>query len=181
MNRLLYILLFTALSVILFSSLIVLFAPNPDYMEINYLPEGYIGKVAIIFDQKDGAEIEYIGKRRVYRIPSCGILKTKFQVTDVSFIDSETNKATIYVYLDKHGTITDTLKVFTIHDIKYNQDRVIKDFGNKIGVTDLGFMECNFGDTEYYENIQVYAVDTLKNIPQSGFPLMEKEDLEKCK
>jgi asparagine N-glycosylation enzyme membrane subunit Stt3 len=42
------------------------------------LPEGYVGYVIIIYDQKDGEKVKYDGSTRVYEIPSSGILKTQF-------------------------------------------------------------------------------------------------------
>jgi len=43
------------------------------------VPEGYIGAIGVYYDyEEEGAEIEYENKKRVYRIPESGILKTKF-------------------------------------------------------------------------------------------------------
>jgi hypothetical protein len=46
--------------------------------EIHLLPEGYEGAVVIVFNRADGQPKEYEHKKRVYRIPSSGILKTQF-------------------------------------------------------------------------------------------------------
>jgi hypothetical protein len=43
------------------------------------IPENYRGSVMVIFNQKDGQKKEYEGKRRLYRIPSTGILFTQFK------------------------------------------------------------------------------------------------------
>ncbi|GEM_PF-4478676 len=45
---------------------------------ICLLPEGYTGEVYIVFDQPNGAEEEYDGNSRVYRIPTTGVLFTRF-------------------------------------------------------------------------------------------------------
>jgi len=46
--------------------------------EIHLLPDGYEGLVVIVFNRADGQPKEYEGKKRVYRIPGNGILKTQF-------------------------------------------------------------------------------------------------------
>jgi len=43
------------------------------------IPEDYRGSVIVIFNQKDGQKKEYEGKRRLYRIPSTGVLFTQFK------------------------------------------------------------------------------------------------------
>ena len=47
---------------------------------IFLLPEGYTGYVVIIYGQTDGKEKKYEGSKRIYEIPSSGILKTKFSI-----------------------------------------------------------------------------------------------------
>jgi hypothetical protein len=44
--------------------------------ETFYIPQGFTGTVAVIFDQKDGAPKEYNEGRRIYRIPRNGVLYT---------------------------------------------------------------------------------------------------------
>lgn len=46
--------------------------------EVVILPEDYTGYVVIIYDQEDGASPRYEDKKRVYEIPTDGILKTQF-------------------------------------------------------------------------------------------------------
>ncbi|MGB7070289.1 MAG: hypothetical protein WBD22_12410 [Pyrinomonadaceae bacterium] len=48
--------------------------------EIFILPEGYIGFVLILHDQKNGEPGKYESGKRVYEIPSNGILKTQFSL-----------------------------------------------------------------------------------------------------
>jgi len=43
------------------------------------IPENYRGPVYVIFNQKDGQTKEYEGNRRLYRIPSTGVLFTQFK------------------------------------------------------------------------------------------------------
>lgn len=47
--------------------------------EVFILPENYSGYVVILFNQKDGQEPKYFEGKRLYEIPSNGILKTQFE------------------------------------------------------------------------------------------------------
>lgn len=154
---------------------------NCNYKEINYLPEGFTGKVFIIMNQKDGKNKEYLGNRRVYRVPKCGILKTKFKEPKFCFQKNEINNALIYVRIDKYGNVIDTAKALPSFENESERDSFINSNKHNLYFTELGFLSSTFGDTEHYEYIQVSVVDSAKNILEYGFPLMEKEDLEKCK
>jgi hypothetical protein len=77
--------------------------------DVEYiLPSNFIGVVVVVFDQINGKEIEYNEKKRVYRIPPNGILKTKFKQSRVTYsyafykIDSfgQKNKLDFYPALD---------------------------------------------------------------------------------
>lgn len=46
--------------------------------EIVIVPRNYTGLILIIYDQPNGADPVYQNGKRVYKIPSNGILKTKF-------------------------------------------------------------------------------------------------------
>ena len=163
-------------------TLIVIYSScSCNYEEINYLPEGFTGKVFIIMNQKDGKNIEYLGNRRVYKIPECGILKTKFKEPEFCFTENEINNALIYVRIDKYGNVIDTAKALPSFENESERDSFINLNKYNLYFTELGFLSSTFGDTEHYEYIQVSVVDSAKNILEYGFPLMEKEDLEKCK
>jgi len=45
---------------------------------IYVLPDNYVGYVVIFYNQSDGVDRKYIGSKRVYEIPSNGILRTRF-------------------------------------------------------------------------------------------------------
>lgn len=45
---------------------------------IFVLPKQFVGYAIIIYDQSDGENSEYINSKRLFRIPSSGVLKTKF-------------------------------------------------------------------------------------------------------
>jgi len=50
--------------------------------EIVILPEGFTGLAVVIYDQNGGVPVKYHEKKRVYEIPSNGILKTQFTIDD---------------------------------------------------------------------------------------------------
>ena len=47
--------------------------------EIYLLPKDYTGYIILVFNQEDGVEKKYKEDKRVYEIPSSGILKTQFK------------------------------------------------------------------------------------------------------
>lgn len=47
--------------------------------EIYLVPEGFRGKIIVFFDQQDGQEQQFEEDARLYRIPSSGYLKSKFE------------------------------------------------------------------------------------------------------
>jgi len=48
--------------------------------EVIIVPRDYTGYILVIFNQEDGNPVKYEGKKRVYEIPSDGILKTQFSI-----------------------------------------------------------------------------------------------------
>lgn len=50
--------------------------------EVLVVPKNFKGYVLVIFNQKNGQPIRYMGKKRVYEIPANGILKTQFKVNN---------------------------------------------------------------------------------------------------
>lgn len=63
---------------------------------IYLIPEGYRGNVMVVFNQADGQDREYEGRKRVYRIPSTGVLFSKFK-DEQGFINEE------YYYVSPSG------------------------------------------------------------------------------
>jgi hypothetical protein len=45
---------------------------------IYILPQDYVGYVVVLYNQADGEQKQYEGNKRIYKIPSSGILKTQF-------------------------------------------------------------------------------------------------------
>lgn len=68
---------------------------------IRLIPEGFEGPVVIIYDQSDGVPIEYEGRKRLYRIPSDGVLRTQFkpnyghQVHEFYYLNSEEKRTPV--------------------------------------------------------------------------------------
>lgn len=51
---------------------------DTEEQEIIIAPRNYTGYIIVIFNQEDGKPVKYEGKKRVYEIPSDGVLKTQF-------------------------------------------------------------------------------------------------------
>lgn len=64
--------------------------------ETYLIPEGYRGNVLVIFNQPDGKKPEYENGRRIYRIPSSGVLFSQFK-DEEGLINQE------YFYLSPSG------------------------------------------------------------------------------
>lgn len=75
--------------------------PEP---ETYLIPDGFKGKVNIIFNQPNGSPVLYENGRRVYVIPSNGILLTQFKNED-GFVNHE------YYYVGSAGT-REKLQIF---------------------------------------------------------------------
>lgn len=65
---------------IIFALLIALFLFSCDRgeNEIYIVPKNYTGYIIVIYGQKKGTEPAFEAKKRVYKIPSNGVLKTQF-------------------------------------------------------------------------------------------------------
>jgi len=82
--------------------------------ETYIISEGFVGKVNIIFNRKEGASPKYEGGRRVYEIPRDGVLISQFKIND-GFINRN------YYYKMKSGELR-LLKKFD-NDSIHSRDR----------------------------------------------------------
>lgn len=57
---------------------LVLFGCDSGEQEIIIIPKDYTGYILIIFNQANGSPPEYESKKRIYKIPKNGVLKTQF-------------------------------------------------------------------------------------------------------
>lgn len=73
-----------------------------DYL----IPEGFRGRVNVIFNQKNGASPKYENGRRIYEIPSGGILLTRFK-DEYGFVDHS------FYYIGVNGKRT-PLKILNV-------------------------------------------------------------------
>lgn len=102
-------------NILIIIGLFFLGCKNSTYEKVEYVfPSNFIGVAVIIFDQSNGKEIEYDGKKRVYRIPSNGILKTKFKQSKITYDYT-------FVYLDSLGQ-KNNLNYFAPFDLEPNID-----------------------------------------------------------
>lgn len=106
--------------------------------ETYLIQSNFTGKVNILFSKETGAAKEYDGKRRVYRIPSDGILITQFKTND-GFIDRE------YYSVDNTGKRT-RLKVYMIDNSKRDTAEYIVEDKNKKGIFGDG-ISGQYGNT----------------------------------
>lgn len=82
-----------------FLTLYGLIAKNSASYDIFLIPDGYREQVVIEYGVQDGAEKEFEGKWRVYRVPDSGHLKTMVTVKG-NLIQLSGSK---YFYVDKNG------------------------------------------------------------------------------
>jgi len=79
--------------------------------EIHLIPKGYKGSVIITFEDSIGAEATYDNGKRVYNVPTNGILRTKFKEREKGFI---ADKDLLFYYVNANERLP--LKV--IHEIQ---------------------------------------------------------------
>lgn len=58
----------------------ILLGCDTGEQEIIIAPSNYTGYIIVVFNQEDGQPVKYEGKKRVYEIPSDGVLKTQFNI-----------------------------------------------------------------------------------------------------
>lgn len=72
-----------AVLIFFLSSLFMMIGCNSNgEQEVVVVPKDFTGYILVIFNQKNGQPVKYDGKKRVYEIPSSGILKTQFKVNN---------------------------------------------------------------------------------------------------
>ncbi len=94
--------------------------------ETYLLPNGFTGRVNIIFNQKEGSEKKYEDGRRVYEIPSDGILLSQFTIND-GFMDRK------YYSVDGAGKRTE-LEVFKFEHFKKDSAGYVVNSKEQVGI-----------------------------------------------
>lgn len=104
------------LSYLISFHLLVLCSCNQTAEPETYLiPQGFTGRVNIVFNREDGVSAKYEDGRRVYQIPASGILLTQFK-DEYGLVDA------LYFYVDSIGK----RKPLPIYRHDYNPDGSIK-------------------------------------------------------
>lgn len=97
---------------IILLTLIVFLSCTTAEKEIYILPENYTGYIILIYNQVDGAKKNYIKSKRVYEIPSSGVLRTQFQPNtgwaEFSEFYYENNKSKKIPYTYKFEELNDS-------------------------------------------------------------------------
>lgn len=121
--------------------------------ELHLIPNNYRGDIYIIFNQNDGLEREYQDKRRIYRIPPSGVLKTKFS-PNTGWIKNDNVIKHYYVdYSFKPKRLIKYLYMTNINNIE-NADSLV--------ATSIQYHNPSFDSVAL--NVGKYTIDTLKNI-----------------
>lgn len=97
--------------------------PEP---ETYLIPKGFTGRVNVIFNQKNGAAIKYENGRRIYEIPSNGILLTQFK-DEYGIINHQ------YYYVDSAGKRSE-LEVYKFEHFKKDSAGYVVTDKNKVGI-----------------------------------------------
>jgi len=84
--------------------------------ETFLIPQGFTGRVNIIFNRKDGTIQKFEDGRRVYTIPPSGILLTQFK-DEYGIVDHQ------YFYVDSSGKRT-ALSIFKDSATDFNQTAI---------------------------------------------------------
>ncbi len=87
---------------------------NPEPADF-LIPNGYSGRAAVVFEQKQGEEPKYENGRRIYKIPDNGILLTQFKA-EHGFVDYR------YFLVDSNGGKT----LLPIYEYEHTKDGTVK-------------------------------------------------------
>ncbi|MFN0176317.1 MAG: DUF6843 domain-containing protein [Saprospiraceae bacterium] len=148
-------------------SVIMLFAVscsqnyNP---EMFYVPDGYVGWVFVIYNQKHASKKQNNGYR-IYEIPKNGILFTKFE-TNWGVIQSNENDIQFY-FIDSTNQTVKKLPVY-IHPNEY--------FLNRFKDSLVAFPMSPHGTGKY--SIYPIYIDSLKNIDKYDLGFIPIEEYQ---
>ncbi|HEY6062356.1 MAG TPA: hypothetical protein VIV35_02035 [Chitinophagaceae bacterium] len=136
------------LSVFIFILLSLFGCKNPEPADF-LIPKEYSGRVAVVFEQKQGERPKYLNGRRIYEVPHNGILLTQFKA-EFGFIDYR------YFLIDENGTQT----LLPIYEYEYNKDGTVRYLvgdKEKVGIfgngTTIAYKEPGHDPTELVFNV----------------------------
>ncbi len=138
------------------------------------IPAGYVGDVYIIYDQPNGEEQEYDGASRVYRIPSTGILFTKFSK------ETETDDQQYY-YLTSKGERKNIMQVSTgdFNEPWSYVKNPNEPSRNDIAIIDGGVIWSIISANNNYEYQQAFVGSYNQFTSHKGFKLSYIDSLQK--
>jgi hypothetical protein len=125
---------------------------NTAEKEIILIPDGYIGRIDILFNLEGGNSPKFEKGFRVYEIPENGILKTQFKTNNGVFSED----ARQIFYVDKTGKRRRLIKLAN-EDAAINENQ-IQAFSFVVG--QKGFDDCDLEFNSVFE----FIVDKPKNV-----------------
>lgn len=131
--------------------------------ELHILPDGYIGEVKILYNQRNSSEFNFFANIRTLYIPNNGILKTSSN-SNLGWIDAKNDLK--FRYSSEAEFLTN---IISIPEDLYGLDSslvIIYDYGYVTNTDSLGIF------TEY----SIYIIDSFKN---TNFYQTEKSSLYK--
>ena len=116
------------------------------------MPIGFKGDVTIIFNQKNGSSTKYENGRRIYEIPSDGVLITKF-TSDYGFTDFQ------YYYIDSLKNKVMLRKFSNAEESKLSNvigifgSGTMGTYGNSGDSNSIEYLEFSVSNYEYLNTI----------------------------
>ncbi len=104
--------------------------------EIHIIPANYRGPVVILFDQENGANPEYEGEARVYRVGNDGILRTKMVGQTGGYLDGW-----VRFYLEQPNSVRRELPVV--------ENRAKREEVGVVSVFDESYGSLSLQDSEH--------------------------------
>ena len=145
--------------------------------QIVLLPKGYIGRVAIIYRQSQGAKTDYtIDHRRLLEVPDCGILKTQFSAPYGTVFSDEEKDYFKFAYFKADGSNECGESITLLTD--YNN--IDSSAPNKVYVFNRGLGGFSFKNIKY-DDVEEFFIDTAKNMSKYRSFNFTQEDLDRCK
>ncbi|PQJ09663.1 hypothetical protein CJD36_017155 [Flavipsychrobacter stenotrophus] len=143
---------------------------------ILIVPEGYIGRIAIIYNQQKGVKTEYTKDgRRILRIPACGILKTQFTAL-YGIVSSDAEEDYFKFCYSDNPTLGSSADTITFLKDYSKVDSLPQ---NGIFIFNRGLGGFGVGNVDY-KDVEEFFVDTLKNREKYRSFNFDQVDLDRC-
>jgi len=119
--------------------------------ETFLIPEGFEGRINVIFNQLEGDAVKIVNERRIYNIPNDGILVTSSKI-ETGWLDQE------YFYVDRLGNKTRIdIRDFDSKEVpkhpKVIYSGVVGVYGNSTDKNPLEFIENVIGSKKTIDSI----------------------------